>query len=132
MNSEKIYDVTKNLFQDDVEARLKRIPWMSEEKQQDFDERLVALKLVKKEKELLKEEKQNVEQKLEQVTDEYEKRLKEILEILSFNVEALQLSKIDKEKLEQDIQEGKEKADNFALDIDRGDPIFVESKDSNE
>lgn len=129
MNSEK---QLQNLFQDDVEAHLKRIPWMSEEKQQVFDEYLVSLKLIKKEKDLLKEEKQKIEQKLDQITEQYESTLKKVLQILSSNVEALQLSQIDRETLEREIEEGKEKADNFAMDIDRGDPIFVESKESDE
>ena len=97
--------------------------WMSEHKKNELKERILHLREIKQEKEQLKQERSKIQMNIERMTDAYEMEVKKILSLLASNIEAMEPMNVTDVKKE--IQDGKIDDDSFALDIDRGDPIFI-------
>lgn len=102
---------------------LQNVSWMSEHKKNELQERILHLREIKQEKEQLKQERSKIQMNIERMTDAYEREVKKILSLLASNIEAMEPMNVTDVKKE--IQDGKIDDDSFALDIDRGDPIFI-------
>ncbi len=102
---------------------LQNVSWMSEHKKNELQERILHLREIKQEKEQLKQERSKIQMNIERMTDAYEMEVKKILSLLASNIEAMEPMNVTDVKKE--IQDGKIDDDSFALDIDRGDPIFI-------
>lgn len=102
---------------------LQNVSWMSEHKKNELQERILHLREIKQEKEQLKQERSKIQMNIERMTDAYEMEVKKILSLLASNIEAMEPMNVADVKKE--IQDGKIDDDSFALDIDRGDPIFI-------
>ena len=102
---------------------LQNVSWMSEHKKNELQERILHLREIKQEKEQLKQERSKIQMNIEHMTDAYEMEVKKILSLLASNIEAMEPMNVTDVKKE--IQDGKIDDDSFALDIDRGDPIFI-------
>lgn len=102
---------------------LQNVSWMSEHKKNELQERILHLREIKQEKEQLKQEKSKIQMNIERMTDAYEMEVKKILSLLASNIEAMEPMNVTDVKKE--IQDGRIDDDSFALDIDRGDPIFI-------
>ncbi len=102
---------------------LQNVSWMSEHKKNELQERILHLREIKQEKEQLKQERSKIQMNIERMTDAYEMEEKKILSLLASNIEAMEPMNVTDAKKE--IQDGRIDDDSFALDIDRGDPIFI-------
>ena len=102
---------------------LQNVSWMSEHKKNELQERILHLREIKQEKEQLKQERSKIQMNIERMTDAYEMEVKKILSLLASNIEAMKPMNVTDVKKE--IQDGRIDDDSFALDIDRGDPIFI-------
>ena len=102
---------------------LQNVSWMSEHKKNELQERILHLREIKQEKEQLKQERSKIQMNIERRTDAYEMEVKKILSLLASNIEAMEPMNFTDVKKE--IQAGRIDDDSFALDIDRGDPIFI-------
>ena len=102
---------------------LQNVSWMSEHKKNELQERILHLREIKQEKEQLKQERSKIQMNIEHMTDAYEMEVKKILSLLASNIEAMEPMNVTDVKKE--IQDGRIDDDSFALDIDRGDPIFI-------
>jgi hypothetical protein len=102
---------------------LQNVSWMSEHKKNELQERILHLREIKQEKEQLKQERSKIQMNIERMTDAYEMEVKKILSLLASNIEAMEPMNVTDVKKE--IQDGRIDDDSFALDIDRGDPIFI-------
>jgi len=102
---------------------LQNVSWMSEHKKNELQERILHLREIKQEKEQLKQERSKIQMNIERMTDAYEMEVKKILSLLASNIEAMEPMNVTGVKKE--IQDGRIDDDSFALDIDRGDPIFI-------
>lgn len=102
---------------------LQNVSWMSEHKKNELQERLSHLREIKQEKEKLKEQRRQIQMNIDHMTDAYEMEVKNILSLLASNIEAMEPMNVTDVKKE--IQDGRIDDDSFALDIDRGDPIFI-------
>ena len=102
---------------------LQNVSWMSEHKKNELQERILHLREIKQEKEQLKQERSKIQMNIERMTDAYEMEVKKILSRLASNIEAMEPMNVTDVKKE--IQDGRIDDDSFALDIDRGDPIFI-------
>ena len=102
---------------------LQNVSWMSEHKKNELQERILHLREIKQEKEQLKQERSKIQMNIERMTDAYEMEVKKILSLLASNIEAMEPMNVTDAKKE--IQDGRIDDDSFALDIDRGDPIFI-------
>ena len=102
---------------------LQNVSWMSEHKKNELQERILHLREIKQEKEKLKQERSKIQMNIERMTDAYAMEVKKILSLLASNIEAMEPMNVTDVKKE--IQDGKIDDDSFALDIDRGDPIFI-------
>ena len=102
---------------------LQNVSWMSENKKNELQERILHLREIKQEKEQLKQERSKIQMNIERMTDAYEMEVKKILSLLASNIEAMEPMNVTDVKKE--IQDGRIDDDSFALDIDRGDPIFI-------
>ena len=102
---------------------LENVSWMSEHKKNELQERILHLREIKQEKEQLKQERSKIQMNIERMTDAYEMEVKKILSLLASNIEAMEPMNVTDVKKE--IQDGRIDDDSFALDIDRGDPIFI-------
>lgn len=105
---------------------LQNVSWMSEHKKNELQERILHLREIKQEKEQLKQERSKIQMNIERMTDAYEMEVKKILSLLASNIEAMEPMNVTDVKKE--IQDGRIDDDSFALDIDRGDPIFIHDK----
>lgn len=105
---------------------LQNVSWMSEHKKNELQERILHLREIKQEKEQLKQERSKIQMNIERMTDAYEIEVKKILSLLASNIEAMEPMNVTDVKKE--IQDGRIDDDSFALDIDRGDPIFIHDK----
>ncbi len=106
---------------------LQNVSWMSEHKKNELQERLSHLREIKQEKEKLKEQRHQIQMSIDRMTDAYEMEVKNILSLLASNLEAMEPMNVTEVKRE--IQEGNIPSDSFAMDIDRGDPIFIHDED---
>lgn len=106
---------------------LQNVSWMSEHKKNELQERILHLREIKQEKEQLKQERSKIQMNIEHMTDAYEMEVKKILSLLASNIEAMEPMNVTDVKKE--IQDGRIDDDSFAMDIDRGDPIFTHDKD---
>lgn len=106
---------------------LQNVSWMSEHKKNELQERLSHLREIKQEKEKLKEQRHQIQMSIDRMTDAYEMEVKNILSLLASNLEAMKPMNVTEVKRE--IQEGNIPSDSFAMDIDRGDPIFIHDED---
>ena len=102
---------------------LQNVSWMSEHKTNELQERILHLREIKQEKEQLKRERSKIQMNIERMTDAYEMEVRKILSLLASNIEAMEPMNVTDVKKE--IQDGRIDDDSFALDIDRGDPIFI-------
>lgn len=102
---------------------LQNVSWMSEHKKNELQERILHLREIKQEKEQLKQERSKIQMNIERMTDAYEMEVKKILSLLASNIEAMEPMNV--KEVKREIQDGRIDDDSFALDIDRGDPIFI-------
>ena len=102
---------------------LQNVSWMSEHKKNELQERILHLREIKQEKEQLKQERSKIQMNIERMTDAYEMEVKKILSLLASNIEAMEPMNV--KEVKKEIQDGRIDDDSFALDIDRGDPIFI-------
>lgn len=102
---------------------LQNVSWMSEHKKNELQERILHLREIKQEKEQLKQERSKIQMNIERMTDAYEMEVKKILSLLASNIEAMEPMNVT--DMKKEIQDGRIDDDSFALDIDRGDPIFI-------
>ncbi len=114
----------ENMMKEWKDSKLYHISWMTEEKEKKFQKHLEQLHLLKKKKEALKQSLKQIQEDIESVTEDYEEELKRILELLASNMDAMGDMSIEKAKKE--IEQGHLEEDSFVLDIDRGDPIFID------
>lgn len=114
----------ENMMKELKDSKIYHVSWMTEEKEKKFQKHLEQLHLLKKKKEALKQSLKQIQEDIESVTEDYEEELKRILELLASNMDAMGDMSIEKAKKE--IEQGHLEEDSFVLDIDRGDPIFID------
>ncbi len=102
---------------------LENVSWMSEHKKNELHERILHLREIKQEKEKLKEQRYQIQVSIDRMTDAYEMEVRKILSLLASNLEAIESMNV------KEIQSGNIPSDSFAMDIDRGDPIFSHDED---
>ncbi len=103
---------------------LHHVSWMSEKKQQELNRSLEHLKELKNKKSILKLERNKLQEEIENISDLYEQELKKVLTLLASNIDAME--NIDMNHFQSEVISNN--SDNFALDIDRGDPIFLDEE----
>ena len=106
---------------------LENVSWMSEHKKNELQKRISHLREIKQEKEKLKEQRHQIQLNIDYLTDAYEIEVKKVLSLLASNFEAMESMNV--KEVQKEIQEGHIPSDSFAMDIDRGDPIFTHDKD---
>lgn len=118
---EKKIETMMNRFDD---MFLQHVSWMSEEKKKEIHQKIFHLRKIRQEKEELMKKRDQVQLRINRMTNAYEQEVKQILLLLGSNLEAMNsIPMSEVEKMKDSFDD-----DSFALDIDRGDPIFIDEE----